>query len=56
MQTIYLHGGQAGIVALKSSGATALALIAQLRGWAFVPAAVAGLVGAATNLLALRLT
>ena len=55
MQTVYLHGGQAGIVALKSSGATALALITQLRGWAVVPAAVAGIAGAAVNLLALRL-
>jgi hypothetical protein len=56
MQTIYLHGGQAGIVALKGSGATALALMAQLRGWALVPAATAGLMGAAVNLVALRLT
>ena len=56
MQTIYLHGGPAGIVALKGSGATALALIAQLRGWALVPAAMAGIAGAAVNLLALRLT
>lgn len=55
MQTVYLHGGQAGIVALKSSGATALALITQLRGWAVVPAALAGIAGAAINLLALRL-
>jgi hypothetical protein len=55
MQTVYLHGGQAGIVALKSSGATALALISQLRGWALVPAAAAGIAGAAINLLALRL-
>jgi hypothetical protein len=55
MQTVYLHGGQAGIVALKSSGATALALMSQLRGWALVPAAAAGIAGAAINLLALRL-
>ena len=55
MQTVYLHLGPAGIVALKSSGATALALITQLRGWALVPAAAAGIAGAATNLLALRL-
>jgi hypothetical protein len=55
MQTVYLHGGQAGIVALKSSGATALALITQLRGWAVVPAAMAGIAGAAINLFALRL-
>jgi hypothetical protein len=55
MQTIYLHGGQAGIVALKTSGATALALITQLRGWAVVPAAAAGIAGAAINLFALRL-
>ena len=55
MQTIYLHGGQVGIVALKTSGATALALISQLRGWAVAPAAVAGIAGAAINLFALRL-
>jgi hypothetical protein len=55
MQTVYLHGGQAGIVALKGSGATALALISQLRGWTLVPAAAAGIAGAAINLLALRL-
>lgn len=55
MQSIYLHGGQAGIVALKSSGATALALIAQLRGWALLPAAAAGIAGAVVNVLALRL-
>jgi hypothetical protein len=54
MQTVYLHLGPAGILALKSSGATALALISQLRGWALVPAAAAGIVGAAANLLALR--
>jgi hypothetical protein len=55
MQTVYLHGGPTGIVALKSSGTAALALISQLRGWALVPAVIAGIVGAATNLLALRL-
>ncbi len=55
MQTVYLHGGQGGIVALKSSGAAALALITQLRGWAVLPAAMAGIAGAAINLLALRL-
>jgi hypothetical protein len=55
MQTIYLHGGTTGIVALKGSGTAALAFISQLRGWALVPAAIAGIVGAATNLLALRL-
>jgi hypothetical protein len=55
MQTVYLHGGQTGIVALKSSGTAALALISQLRGWAVVPAAAAGIAGAAVNLLALRL-
>jgi hypothetical protein len=55
VQAVYLHGGQASIVALKSSGATALALITQLRGWALVPAAMAGIAGAAINVLALRL-
>jgi hypothetical protein len=55
MQSAYLHLGPGGVVALKSIGATALALISQLRGWALVPAAAAGIVGAATNLLALRL-
>jgi hypothetical protein len=55
MQSVYLHLGPAGVVALKSMGAMALSLITQLRGWALVPAAAAGIVGAATNLLALRL-
>lgn len=55
MQTAYLHLGPAGILALKSTGATALALLSLLRGWALVPAAAAGIVGAASNLLALRL-
>ena len=55
MQSAYVHLGLAGVVALKSTGAMALALISQLRGWALVPAAAAGIVGAATNLLALRL-
>lgn len=54
MQTVYLHGGQGGVVALKTSGAAALALLSQLRGWAAVPAALAGIAGAAANLLALR--
>ena len=56
MQTVYFHGGQAGIIALKSSGAAALALITDLHGWALVPAALAGIVGAAVNTLALTLT
>lgn len=55
MRTLYLELGPAGVVALKSAGAIALAFISQLRGWALVPAAFAGIVGAATNLLALRL-
>ena len=55
MQTVYAHGGQGGIVALKGSGALALALITELRGWAFLPAAIAGIAGAAINLLALGL-
>jgi hypothetical protein len=55
MQTVYLHLGPTGVIALKSSGAVALALITQLRGWALVPAAAAGMAGAAANLLALRL-
>jgi hypothetical protein len=55
MRLAYLHLGLAGVVALKTSGATALALISQLRGWALLPAATAGIVGAAINLLALRL-
>jgi hypothetical protein len=55
MQAVYVHGGQGGIVALKTSGAAALALMSQLRGWALLPAACAGMAGAAVNLLALRL-
>ena len=55
MQTVHLHLGPAGILALKSSGAAALALISQLRGWALLPAAAAGILGAAVNLLALTL-
>jgi hypothetical protein len=55
MQTVYAHGGPAAIIGLKGSGATALALITQMRGWALVPAALAGLVGATTNLLALSM-
>ena len=56
MQTVYFHSGQAGIIALKSSGAAALALITDLHGWALVPAALAGIAGAAVNTLALTLT
>lgn len=52
MRSAYLHAGPAGIVTLKSAGATALAFLSQLRGWALLPAAFAGIVGAATNLLA----
>lgn len=55
MRAAYLHAGPAGIVALKSAGAAALAYISQLRAWALVPAALAGIVGAATNLLAIAL-
>ena len=56
MQTVYVHGGHAGIIGLKSSGAAALALITELRGWALVPAALAGIAGAAVNTIALTLT
>jgi hypothetical protein len=55
MRTLYLELGPAGIVALKTAGTSALACMSQLRRWAFVPAAAAGIVGAAVNLLALRL-
>ena len=55
MRTLYLELGPAGVVALKSAGATALAFISQLRGWALVPAAFAGILGAAINLMALRI-
>jgi hypothetical protein len=55
MHTIYVQAGQGGIVALKTSGAASLALISQMRGWALVPAAAAGILGAAVNILALRL-
>lgn len=55
MRTLYLELGPAGIVALKSAGASALAFMSQLRRWALVPAACAGILGAAVNLLALRI-
>ena len=55
MQTVYTHGGPGGVVALKGSGTLALALITELRRWAFLPAAIAGIAGAAINLLALGL-
>ena len=55
MRTLYLDLGPAGVVALKSAGASALAFITQLRRWALVPAASAGILGAAINLLALRI-
>ena len=54
MRTLYLELGPAGVVALKGAGASALAFMSQLRGWALVPAACAGIMGAAVNLLALR--
>jgi hypothetical protein len=54
MQALYMHAGPAGIIALKASGATSLALISQLRGWALLPAAAAGIAGAVVNLVALR--
>ena len=53
MRTLYLELGPAGVVALKSAGASALACMSQLRRWALVPAAFAGILGAAVNLLAL---
>ena len=53
MRTLYLELGPAGVVALKSAGASALACMSQLRRWALVPAACAGILGAAVNLLAL---
>ena len=55
MQSIYVHGGPAGIIALKGSGAAALALITALRGWALLPAALAGIAGATANITALAL-
>ena len=56
MQSVYAHGGMAGVIALKSSGAVALALITALRGWALMPAGLAGIAGAAANIAALSLT
>lgn len=55
MQSAYGHGSQTGIIALKGSGAAALALITDLYGWALLPAALAGIVGAAANIAALSL-
>jgi hypothetical protein len=56
MQSVYAHGGMAGVIALKSSGAAALALITELRGWALLPAGLAGIAGAGANIAALSLT
>jgi hypothetical protein len=53
MRTVYASGGLLGVIALKASGTAALAFISQLRGWALVPAAGAGLLGASVNLLAI---
>lgn len=53
MQTAYASGGLLAVVALKASGTAALAFLTQLRGWALVPAATAGLFGASVNLLAI---
>jgi len=55
MRTLYLQLGPAGVVALKTAGASALACMSQLRRWALLPAACAGILGAAVNLLALRI-
>jgi len=55
MQSVYVHGGAAALIALKGSGAAALALIAELRGWALLPAALAGIAGAGINVAALTL-
>ena len=41
MQTVYLHLGPAGILALKSSGATAAGTSAQPRSWVIRASAVA---------------
>jgi len=53
MRTAYASAGLLGVVALKASGTAALAFLAQIRGWALVPAAGAGLLGASVNLLAI---
>jgi hypothetical protein len=55
MRSLYLNGSLLSLVALKAAGATALALIAQMRPWALVPAAGAGLAGAAVNSLAVSM-
>jgi hypothetical protein len=53
MQTVYASGGILAVVALKASGTAALAFLTQLRRWALLPAAGAGLLGASVNLLAI---
>lgn len=53
MGTVYVSAGLLGILALKASGTLGLACITQMRPWALVPAAGAGIFGAAVNLAAL---
>jgi hypothetical protein len=55
MRMAYATTGMAGVVALKTSGAVALALIAHMRRWALIPAAGAGIVGASVNVLAISI-
>jgi len=53
MASTYGAGGLVAVLALKTSGTAALALISQMRAWALLPAAGAGILGAAANLSAL---
>lgn len=53
MQTVYVSSGLLTLVALKAAGTLGLACLAQMRRYALVPAAGAGIIGATVNLLAL---
>lgn len=53
MASTYAAGGLLAVLALKVSGTTALACMSQMRTWVLLPAAGAGIVGAAANLSAI---
>jgi len=55
MGTVYAAGGLLAVLALKASGTTALACLSQMRAWMLIPAAGAGILGAAANLSALAI-
>ena len=55
MQLAFLSAGLGGVIALKLAGTSALACIAQMRSWALIPAAGAGILGASVNLAAIAI-